>query len=47
MEAIQQEMVEAKKNELAIAPKELKRLCKKFSITAEMLKGSLAERWEK
>ena len=43
MEAIQQQMVEAKKNERANTLKELKRLCKKFGFTAGMLKGSLAE----
>lgn len=43
MEAIQQQMVEAKKNELANALKEVKRLCKEFGFTAGMLKGSLAE----
>ena len=43
MEAIQQEMVEAKKNERANALKEVKRLCKEFGFTAGMLKGSLAE----
>ena len=39
MEAIQQQMVEAKKNERANALKEVKH----FGITAGMLKGSLAE----
>ena len=43
MEAIQQQMVEAKKNESANALKEVKRLCKEFGFTAGMLKGSLAE----
>ena len=43
MEAIQQQMVEAKKNERANALKEVKRLCKEFSFTAGMLKGALAE----
>ena len=43
MEAIQQEMVEAKKNERGNALKEVKRLCKEFGFTAGMLKGSLAE----
>ena len=41
--AIQQQMVEAKKNELANALKEVKRLCKEFGYTAGMLKGSLAK----
>ena len=43
MEAIQQQMVEAKKNERANALKEVKRLCKQIGFTAGMLKGSLAE----
>ena len=43
MEAIQQQMVEAKKNERANALKEVKRLCKEFGFTAGMLKGSIAE----
>ena len=38
MEAIQQQMVEAKKNERANALKEVKRLCKEFGFTAGMLK---------
>ena len=42
-ESIQQQMVEAKKNERANALKEVKRLCKEFGFTAGMLKGSLAE----
>ena len=42
-EAIQQQMVEVKKNERANALKEVKRLCKEFGFTAGMLKGSLAE----
>ena len=41
MEAIQQQMVEAKKNERANATKEVKRLCKEFSFTAGMLRGAL------
>ena len=43
MEAIQQQMVEAKKNERAGALKEIKRLCKEFGFAAGMLKGSLVE----
>ena len=43
MEAIQKQMVEAKKNERTNALKEVKRLCKEFGFTAGMLKGSLAE----
>jgi hypothetical protein len=37
-------MNKAKKNERANALKEVKRLCKEFGFTAEILKGSLAER---
>ena len=36
-------MVEAKKNERANALKEVKRLCKEFGFTAELLKGALAK----
>ncbi len=43
METIQQQMVEAKKNKRANALKELKRFCKEFDFTADMLKCSLAE----
>ena len=43
MEAIQQQMVEAKKHERANALKEVKRLCKEFGSTAGLLKGALAE----
>ena len=43
MEVLQQQMVEAKKNESANALKEVKRLYKEFGFTAGMLKGSLAE----
>ena len=43
MEAIKQQMVEAKRNERAYALKEVKRLCKKFGFTDGMLKGSLVE----
>lgn len=43
MEAIQQQMIEAKKNELADALKTVKLLCKEFGFTAGMLKGALAE----
>ena len=43
MESIQQQMVEAKKNERANALKEVKRLCKEFGFTAGMLKGALAK----
>jgi hypothetical protein len=41
MQAIQQQMVEAKMNELSNALKEVKRLCKEFGLTAGMLKGAL------
>jgi len=37
MEAIQQQMVEAQKNESANILKEIKRLCKEFGFTAGML----------
>ena len=40
---LQQQMVEAKKNERANALKEVKRLCKEFGFTAGMLKGSLVK----
>jgi len=43
MEVIQQQMVEAKKNERANALKEVKRLCKDFGFTAGMLKDALAK----
>jgi len=43
MEAIQWQMVKAKKNERANELKEVKRPCKEFGFTAGMLKGSLAK----
>ena len=43
MKAIQKQMVEANKNDLANALKEVKRICKEFGFTAGMLKGSLAK----
>ena len=43
MKTIQQQMIEAKKNERANALKEVKRLCKEFGFTAGMLKGAIAE----
>ena len=43
MEVLQQQMVEAKKNERADAQKTVKLLCKEFGFTAGMHKGSLAE----
>ena len=47
MEAIQQQMVEAKKNERANALRDVKRLCKEFGFNAGMLKGALAGGWKK
>ena len=43
METIQQQMVEARKNERTNALKEVKRLCKEFGFTAGMLESSLAD----
>ena len=43
MEAIQQQMVEARKNERANALKKLKRLCIEFNFNAGLLKGALAK----
>jgi hypothetical protein len=43
METIQQQMVEAKKNERTDTLKKVKQLCKGFWFTAGMLKVSLAE----
>ena len=43
MEAIQQQIIEAMKNECANTLKEVKRLCKELGFIAGMLKGSLAE----
>ena len=43
MEAIQQQIVEAKKNKCANALKEVKRLFKEFGFSVGMLKGTLAE----
>ena len=43
MEAIQQQMVEAKRNERANALKEVKRLCTNFGFTAKTSEGLLAE----
>ena len=47
MEPIQQQMVEAKKNENANALNEVKHLCKEFYFAIGMLKGVLAEGWKK
>ena len=43
MEANQQQMVEAKKNERSNVLKDVKRFFKEFGFTACMVKGSLAE----
>ena len=43
MEAIQQQMVEAKKNECANALKEVKPLFREFRFAAGNVKGSLTE----
>ena len=43
MDAIQQQMVEAKKNERANALKEVKGLCKEFGISTGTLKGALVK----
>ena len=40
---IQQQMIEAQKNERANAQKEIKRHCKEFGFNAVMFKSSLAE----
>jgi len=42
MEYIQQQMVEAKRNQRANVLKEVKRSCKEFGFIAGMLKGALA-----
>ena len=47
MEAIQQQMVEANKNELAYELKEVIRFFIEFGLTASILKGSFAEVWKK
>ena len=44
MELIQKQMIVSKNNGIANALKETKRLCKKFSLPAWMLKSSLAVR---
>jgi uncharacterized protein (UPF0335 family) len=43
MEAIQRQIVEAKRSEIANALKEVKRLCKKFGFTAGILKDALVK----
>lgn len=43
VEAIKQQMTEAKKNERGNALKEVKRLCKEFDFTAGMRKSALTE----
>ena len=47
MEAIQQQMPAAQKNERTNAHKEVKRLCKEFGFAAGMLKGTLTEEHKK
>ena len=47
MESIQQQVIEAKKNERAYALKGVKRLGKKFAFNDGTLKGSLAAGWKK
>ena len=47
VETIQEQMVEAKKNERTNALKEVKRLCKEFGFTAGKLKRALAEERKK
>jgi uncharacterized membrane protein (DUF106 family) len=47
MEAIQPQMVKAKKSERTVALKKIKELCKEFGFTVGMLKGAHAEGWEK
>ena len=43
MESIQHQMVETKKNERANALKEVKRPCKEFGFTTDMMKGALVK----
>jgi uncharacterized membrane protein (DUF106 family) len=43
MKTVQQQMVEAKKNERTDALEKVKELCREFGFTAGMLKGVLAE----
>jgi hypothetical protein len=43
VEAMQQQMVEAKKNERTNALKEVKRLCEDFGFATRMLNGAIAE----
>ena len=40
-------MAEAKKSDRTNALKEVKRLCKEFGFTTGVLKGTLAEGWQK
>ena len=47
MESIQQQMVEAKKNERTDVMKEVKCAFKESGFTAEKLKSALAEGWKK
>jgi len=41
MEAVQEQILAAKKNERAKAIKEVKRLCKEFGFTVGIFKGAL------
>ena len=43
MENLQQQMVEAKKEERKAVIKQVRNLCKEFKITAGHLKGALAQ----
>ena len=47
MEVIQQEMVDAKRNESVRTLKEVKRFCKEFEFMTGMLKCSLVQEGEK
>ena len=47
IEAVQQQMVEAKKNERTDVMKEVKCAFKESGFTAEKLKSALAEGWKK
>ena len=42
-EVIKQQMTEAKKNERADAPEEVKRFCTEFGFTSRMLKGTFSK----
>lgn len=47
MQAIQQQIVDVKKNKCAITLKKVKCFCKEFGFTVDMLKGSLVGRRKK